>query len=255
MISEEEGGESDSWLNQKHQKSSDGQDFEIEETVAQISLSIKQTIKQDCSKTIIPILRNKMQAQDTLDMYTPWILKGFILCMFLGLGDVLGVLFRDNVGRTFVIASSTVAWELLQEGDDKSTTEELEIKTEQETISIIGNDVTVFQVFTIIIGTKTSGFMAKQNPVFQHRDSNAATISSCVISSSISFADPPQKDAAVQSEVLKLQAMIRGKPMQQDVSNELKNTQQLNSYIVDKVPRLVKEVCLVRVVDSGVKTL
>ncbi|GJY07732.1 hypothetical protein Tco_0374786 [Tanacetum coccineum] len=27
----------------------------------------------------------------------------------------------------------------------------------------------------------------------------AATISSCVISSSISFADPPQKDAAVQS--------------------------------------------------------
>ncbi|GJW88359.1 hypothetical protein Tco_0163699 [Tanacetum coccineum] len=58
----------------------------------------------------------------------------------------------------------------------------------------------VMLVFTIIIGTKTSGFMAKQNPVFQHRDSNAATISSCVISSSISFADPPQKDAAVQSK-------------------------------------------------------
>ncbi|GJY53381.1 hypothetical protein Tco_0445045 [Tanacetum coccineum] len=96
----------------------------------------------------------------------------------------------------------------------------------------------VMLVFTIIIGTKTSGFMAKQNPVFQHRDSNAATISSCVISSSISFADPPQKDAAVQSEVLKLQAMIRGKPMQQDVSNELKNTQQLNSYIVDKSAKI-----------------
>ncbi|GKA94905.1 hypothetical protein Tco_0816943 [Tanacetum coccineum] len=73
-------------------------------------------------------------------------------------------------------------------------------------------------------GTKTSGFMAKQNPVFQHRDSNGMT--------------PAWKTLIGFREVLKLQAMIRGKPMQQDVSNELKNTQQLNSYIVDKSAKI-----------------
>nr|GEX09039.1 SKP1-like protein 1B [Tanacetum cinerariifolium] len=36
-------------------KSSDGQDFEMDETAAQLSLTIKQTMEQDRSKTIIPI--------------------------------------------------------------------------------------------------------------------------------------------------------------------------------------------------------
>ncbi|GKB47606.1 hypothetical protein Tco_0898359 [Tanacetum coccineum] len=100
---------------------------------------------------------------------------------------------------TFVIASSTVAGELLQEGDDKSTTEELEIKTEQETTKRHPDTGTAPRLNDEVHcdvgvhhnnrpntpqkaiesgyhlrlksegGTKTLGF---QNPAFQHRDSN-----------------------------------------------------------------------------------
>ncbi|GJT07550.1 telomere repeat-binding protein 5-like protein [Tanacetum coccineum] len=170
-------------------KSSDGQDFEIEETVAQISLSIKQTIKQDCSKTIIPILRsnNFGRVHDTNTVSNHFSLASIAHNETADVSPYWTIFGCQN--GTFVIASSTVAWELLQEGDDKSTTEELEIKTEQETNDEVHCDVGVHHNnrpntpqkaiesgYHLRLkyegGTKTSGFMAKQNPVFQHRDSN-----------------------------------------------------------------------------------